>query len=364
MIKCCLVTFVLLIVNTAVHAQVFSAGDEVLLQSENPRGVPLHRLPRSSLLGFADQGALGTVENVGSEGRWLQISMDQAKVWVLARNVAHRGEGSGSNNAPATDRDALLDAACEETGTRQRLEHPLFVICFDTDWRIPVWVAYQLRPNSMSGPGDRDKSRWLQDERINELLQAFDRDYVGSGWHRGHMAPAEAFTRTQPAVDFTHQFSNAVPQSGSVNSGAWSKLEKQVRRFVENGATVWVFTGSLSLELGQECLTPPFDSTCRCLSAAGGRVDPARTMTERIAIPSHTFKTFLIEDENQWEGFAFVMTNIHRAMGSFQNYQYSIDRVEDLLDIDLYSALDAITEESVESNTVPISTKRRSDPCL
>lgn len=360
----CFLALVLLFHSTAAHARSFSAGDEVMLESDNARGVPLHRLPRSSLLGFAEQGALGTVEDTDPEGRWLRISMGQAVVWVLARNAVHQADSVGPQRTSLTDRDALLDAACEETGLRERLVHPLFVVCFDKDWRIPVWVAYQLRPNAMLGPGDRDKSPWVQDERINELLQAYDRDYVGSGWQRGHMAPAEAFTRTQQAVDFTHQFSNAIPQSGSVNTGAWSKLEKRIRGFVESGETVWVFTGGLSLELGRECLQPPFDSTCRCLSAAGGTVDPVRTMTDRIAIPSHTFKTFLVEDGNQWRGFAFVMTNIHRRMGSFQNYQYSIDHVEDLLGIDLYASLDASTEAAVEASMTPISPSRRSDPCL
>ncbi|WDI32342.1 DNA/RNA non-specific endonuclease [Hyphococcus flavus] len=348
------------------NAQPFDVGDEVILRSDNPRGVPIHRLPRSSLVGFAEQGASAVIEDTAREGRWLRVTMDDAQAWVLASN-AFTSDMEIPNERPSdTDRTLLLDAPCEETGPRERLTHPLFVVCFDTSWRIPLWVAYRLSPNAMSGPGDRKKSSWEQDTRIAPLLQAFDREYVGSGWHRGHMAPAEAFTRTQPAVDFTHQFSNAVPQSGSVNSGAWSKLEKHVRGFVEDGATVWIFTGSLSLDLKKECLEPPFDSSCRCLSAAGDRVEPERRMDirqRRIAVPSHTFKTFLVEQDGEWDGFAFVMTNIHRPMGSFFDYQYSIDRVEGLLGLDLYASLDAATEETVEANTISISSKRRRNRC-
>ena len=345
-------------------AQTFVAGDPVILESDNPRGVPLHRLPRSSLLGFAALGTTATVEETAQEGRWIRIRMDEALFWVLARNATHNEGGASGGETTLPDRSMLLEAPCEETGPRERHVHSLFIVCFDRDWRIPAWVAYRLSPNAMSGDGDRDKSNWEQDERIEAMLQAFDHEYEFTGWHRGHMAPAEAFTRTQTAVDFTHMFSNAVPQSGSVNSGAWSKLEKRVRQFVEDGATVWVMTGSLSLELDEDCLDPPFDSSCRCLDAAGEIVDPARQMSERIAIPSHTFKTFLVEDDDDWNGFAFVMTNIHRPMGSFWNYQYSIERLEGLLGFDLYPGLDSETADIVKSNTSPDKPRRRRDRCL
>jgi endonuclease G len=68
-------------------------------------------------------------------------------------------------------------------------------------------------------------------------------DYTNSGYNRGHLAPAEDFSKSQEAIDSTFIMSNVIPQKGIVNSGAWAQLEKKVRSWACGEKVITVITG-------------------------------------------------------------------------------------------------------------------------
>ncbi len=70
-------------------------------------------------------------------------------------------------------------------------------------------------------------------------------DYTNSGFARGHLAPAEDFSRTQEAIESTFVMSNVIPQKGSLNSGAWAQLERKVRSWACGEESITVITGPI-----------------------------------------------------------------------------------------------------------------------
>lgn len=124
------------------------------------------------------------------------------------------------------------------------LDHNYFVIAYDKEHNIAKWVRYTLSKSDLNGPGKRP-SRFKADPFLQKLkIKAIKHeDYTNSGYARGHLAPAEDFSRSQDAIESTFVMSNVIPQKGSVNSGAWAQLEKKVRSWACGEESITVYTG-------------------------------------------------------------------------------------------------------------------------
>mmetsp|Transcript_1824 Transcript_1824/g.3108 ORF Transcript_1824/g.3108 Transcript_1824/m.3108 type:complete len:337 (-) Transcript_1824:1834-2844(-) len=330
-----------------------AVGDQVTLQGGTAFGIPLHREARSSRFAHAEPGTQAEVIGAHDNGRWLFLKLETARAWVLARNT----EPAGASAPVATDtldRSTLLHSECAGSNA-QSMENTLFAICQDLEWRIPRWVGYVMRGDELDGPGNRHRSSWKRDDRVTPPGQANNRIYVGSGFHKGHLAPAQAYVRTQAAVDGTHIFTNAVPQFGSINSGAWAKLEAAVRHMAMDGADLWIVTGSLFVDIDPRCQKSRPPERCLLVDTTLEPAEPANHMRDEIAIPSHTYKAVLAEHDGVWSARAFIMPNIPRGAGKFRNYRFSVDQLEHMLGFDLFQSLPDDIETRIEERATPLS---------
>lgn len=82
--------------------------------------------------------------------------------------------------------------------------------------RLPNWVAEHLDIFSLTaGEGvDRSRSAFAADPNIPTMFRAQLKDYIGSGFDRGHQAPAADAVYTQEAMDQTFYLTNMAPQVG------------------------------------------------------------------------------------------------------------------------------------------------------
>lgn len=108
-----------------------------------------------------------------------------------------------------------------------------FVAAFDTDSRCPAWVEYDLEPCEVIVT-NRAAIPFRADPRIPESDNAAD--YSGSGYDRGHMAPAADFNFDRAALEETYRFSNICPQIPAVNRGEWANVEAEVRALARGGS--------------------------------------------------------------------------------------------------------------------------------
>ncbi len=191
---------------------------------------------------------------------------------------------------------------------------------YNPEYKIPRWVKYELLASETDGPYSRKGLKFIPDPAVN-LPQADDYDYRGSGWSRGHMAPAGDFKWSSQAMMETFYFTNCCPQNQSMNSGQWHTLEKKVRDWANRYRKITIYTGPIILE------------------NAYGTIG-----LNKVVIPDAFFKAILAGEQS----IAFVMYN-HNNNENMQKCAMSVDDLEVLTGIDFFEELDDALENQVEA---------------
>lgn len=136
--------------------------------------------------------------------------------------------------APAVPQAPLLRELC----------YSEFAVLHSGQTKTPVFVAQRLsRQSIQDAQGEKRTNRFFADARLPRAERAELSDYKGSGYARGHMAPAgDMPNATAMAQSFS--LANMVPQNQKQNSGAWSKIEQDTRLYVMRAkGDVFVITG-------------------------------------------------------------------------------------------------------------------------
>jgi endonuclease G len=111
--------------------------------------------------------------------------------------------------------------------------------------KTPVYAVERLTPEKLVEAKDEVRTnRFFTEARLRFTERATLEDYKGSGFDRGHMAPAGDMPTAQ-AMAQSFSLANMVPQVPENNRGVWAKVvEKNTRQYVKRtGHTVYVFTG-------------------------------------------------------------------------------------------------------------------------
>lgn len=121
-----------------------------------------------------------------------------------------------------------------------------FAVLHSGETKTPIYVAQRLNAQALEDGRDLKRSnRFYPEARLPSAERSELQDYKDSGWSRGHMAPAgDMSTPEGKAQSFS--LANVVPQDASHNSGAWSKIEQDTRRYVRRAkGDVFILTGPL-----------------------------------------------------------------------------------------------------------------------
>lgn len=117
-----------------------------------------------------------------------------------------------------------------------------FAIGHDPNARIPAWVVERLGLAALNGDVRRSDN-FRADPDLMPGRRAELADYAGSGFDRGHMAPAGNLTWSNQAMLESFYLSNIAPQNPALNRGAWAKLEQTIRDWVLERNDLLVITG-------------------------------------------------------------------------------------------------------------------------
>lgn len=198
-----------------------------------------------------------------------------------------------------------------------------FTSSYNQSTLIPDWVAYELTADETDGDEQRGDRMFSMDKRIKGP-QAMREDYYGSGWTKGHMAPASDFRWSADAMDDTFHFTNVCPQNENLNRKDWEYLENKVRDWAGKFGKAWVVTG-------------PIIGTNRY-----GRIGE-----HGVVVPDAFYKAVMVNSKGKYKSIAFVMFNDDRRYW-LKDCAVSVNDVEKMTGLDLYPALDDAIEESVE----------------
>ncbi|UJB66464.1 DNA/RNA non-specific endonuclease [Acidovorax sp. YS12] len=107
-------------------------------------------------------------------------------------------------------------------------------------------MAQRLNRRLLEDADEKRADRFFADARLPRDERAELEDYKGSGYSRGHMAPAGDMP-TPSAMAQSFSLANVVPQNIQHNSGAWAKIEQDTRRYALRAqGDVYVITGPVS----------------------------------------------------------------------------------------------------------------------
>lgn len=207
----------------------------------------------------------------------------------------------------------------------QVIEHTGYTLSYNEEAEQASWVAWCLTKDEvMSAVVERDDN-FREDRSVRTGSATLD-DYRGSGYDRGHMAPAADFRWSAEAMSDSFYLSNMSPQVGALNRGFWASLEGMVRQMAVDNEMVYVVTGPVLTD------------------------GPYETIGENeVAIPKQYYKVVLDYTEPEVKAIGFVVPN-EDCDEDVTYYVRSIDEVEELTGLDFYPLLPDEVETVVEAD--------------
>lgn len=269
-------------------------------------------------------------------------------LYVFSRNAGGEtvGEQVATEKQGAQERSASEDADGLElpatTGEGQLLRRTAYTVLYDSDTRLPRWVAWHLTAAHTDGEHSRSGLKFAEDTDVPEPRATND-DYRNSGYDRGHLCPSGDNKWSREAQLQSFLYTNCCPQLHSLNAGDWNELEQRCRQWAEWFGDVYIVSGPV-LDEGVKHKT----------------IGP-----HKVVVPERFFKVVL-RTSGTLAAIGFVCDNEDGGK-QLAGYVVTVDEVERLTGIDFFPALPDDVESKVEAEASlsdwkkSAATKRLSD---
>lgn len=195
------------------------------------------------------------------------------------------------------------------------IERVGYQLSFDPRTKTARWVHEEITEKSLKGSVSREGFSFKEDPTIPTLFRSKLSDYKGSGFDRGHLAPATNHRADKKTMEETFFLSNMCPQAPEFNRGYWNKVEAYVRGLAGRCDKVDVYTGALFLPQ---------------VEADGSRWVKYRVIGDNeVAVPSHFYKVIFLSALDTTESEAFIIPNQRiDPKTPLKNFKTTIEKVE------------------------------------
>ena len=196
-----------------------------------------------------------------------------------------------------------------------------YVVSYDSRNKNTYWSYEYLTKDDLVGPADRKNSSFMVDKSFPEEHQVKLSDYKGSGFDRGHMAPAGDHKNFQEAMDDTFYLSNMTPQFPNFNRNTWRKVESSVRDLLKRDDVISLHVVTGALYLPEVGLSDPEKKDFVSYPVIG---------EGHVAVPTHIFKVILAEkSESSFEEYAVMVPNEESYMEALpKDFAVTIEDIE------------------------------------
>jgi endonuclease G len=195
-----------------------------------------------------------------------------------------------------------------------------FHLAYNEQFEQAAWVAYVLTRDEIES-GTIERTNNFRSDTSIVTGSASLADYRGSGFDRGHLAPAGDMKWDQLAMSQSFLMSNMSPQLPAFNRGIWRKLETEVRNWALEKDSLYVITGPLF---------SPADS----LIGKNG-----------VGVPGYYFKVLVDLSPPDHDMIAFLLPNSGSSEDLIQ-FAITVDSLEQLTAYDFFSV--APDQEMIE----------------
>ncbi len=234
---------------------------------------------------------------------------------------------------PLSVYDNLEIPICSGSGDHEVRHFTHYSLCYRESYEQCEWAAYELTQDELEKNVSRTNT-FKQDPGISSGSASLE-DYRGSGYDRGHIAPAADFMFDIDAMKDTFFMSNMSPQNPSMNRGIWSRLEAEGRVWAEKNGRVFIVTGPI-LE----------KSVYKTIGI------------NKVSVPEYFYKIFL-SPIILGDGSFAVMCSAYcipnsKTEKSFSDFQCTVNEIEIRTGIDFFFKLEDELEEKIESTLLNI----------
>ena len=228
------------------------------------------------------------------------------------------------------------------------LHNEHYIINYDKDLKVPIWVAYRLRDSDIVVEDRLDCFRTDVRLPIPADSPACE-DYQGSGFDRGHLVPRSDMNRSEAAMINTFMFTNMAPQIGTgFNRDFWRHFESRVKKWAKDRKEIYVITGSI-FDRDNDGVRDDDDDPNKVVTEAGSEV----------AVPSHFFKIVMTDRPNEsvdtiaiilpHQVFTFPTNALRLRDQELENHIVTIRDVEDVTGINFNPDIPSTVANVIET---------------
>lgn len=207
----------------------------------------------------------------------------------------------------------------------QILKRVAYTASYNSDLRIPNWVAWRLTGAHTRGKNKRAGVKFHEDTDV-PMPRAVDFDYVRSGYDRGHLCPSADNRWDATAQEQSFLLTNVCPQDHNLNVGDWHELEILCRKWAKTYGSIYIVAGPVLFKGKHKTI---------------GK--------NKVTVPEAFFKVVLcMEGTPKAIGFIYRNKSGNRPKSYYVN---TIDDVERITGIDFFPALPDKVENEVEATS-------------
>jgi endonuclease G, mitochondrial len=259
-----------------------------------------------------------------------------SKVIIPPKNGNAQEHQSTSNSSGGQSGASGVTKDYFPSSNGEIVNHQFYALSYVEKYEQAEWVCYPLSKQILMKP-NVPRSDWFNPDPLVSTKSVSHYDYKGSGYTRGHMAPAGDMSFDQTAMEESFYMSNMSPQLRGVNNGIWRELEEQTRDWTFQNKEVFIVSG------------PIFGN------------NPKFFKKKNIAIPEAFYKIIFDSAEPDVKAIAFIIPHEVSAR-PLSDYAVSIDKVEEVTGINFFERYRSSSMERIESafdiNKWPISNAR------